>query len=117
MVSSMVHYETSPRYIENTFLGFSSDSRKAFATKQTSPRLGDLQLRMDANDGKLKSLSEVGAVGIGDTWVFPKIGVPQNGWFRMENPIKIHDLGVPIFLETPTLKLVCFFPLKKHQIK
>ena len=23
-----------------------------------SPRLGDLQLRMDANDGKLKSLSE-----------------------------------------------------------
>ena len=22
-----------------------------------------------------------------DTWVFPKIGVPQNGWFIMENPI------------------------------
>ena len=21
-------------------------------------------------------------------WVFPKIGVPQNGWFIMENPIK-----------------------------
>jgi len=21
-------------------------------------------------------------------WVFPKIGVPQNGWFLMENPIK-----------------------------
>ena len=20
-------------------------------------------------------------------WVFPKIGVPQNGWFIMENPI------------------------------
>ena len=33
-------------------------------------------------------------------WVFPKIGVPQNGWFIMENSIKMHDLGVPLFSET-----------------
>ena len=37
---------------------------------------------------------EVGLVSDLDftKWVFPKIGVPQNGWFIVENPIKMDDL-------------------------
>ena len=26
-------------------------------------------------------------------WWFPKIGVLQNGWFIMENPIRLDDFG------------------------
>ena len=35
-------------------------------------------------------------------WGFPEmvVYIPQNGWCRMENPIKMDDLGVPPFQET-----------------
>ena len=33
---------------------------------------------------------------------FQKSGYPQNEWFIRENPIKMDDLKVPLFVETPT---------------
>ena len=43
-------------------------------------------------------------LGVTSSWVFPKIGVPQNGWFMMENPIKVDDLGgKPTILGNPHL--------------
>ena len=62
------------------------------------------ELGIDKDDGSVSWPTwamKKGPLVVWGTWVFPKIVVPQNGWFRMENPIKMGWFGGTLFLETP----------------
>ena len=78
-----------------------------FVAKMCHPSSLGSQAPNQEELAELLKLGNVAKLGIGATVVvanphgcFRKLGVPQNGWFIMEN--KIDDFGVPLFLETST---------------
>ena len=62
---------------------------------------------LEGEDGWQLS-NQFACLQIKEIGVEPKIGVPENGWFIVENPIKIDDVGVctPIFRNTQILIIV-----------
>ena len=94
---------------------FQKNSQKIIPTCSNLPLQKQLPLRIDPHMPKnfhpwawIDSTKTSGCRDSGRFGCFQKIGIPQNGWFVMENPIKMDDLGVPLFSETPisTLRII-----------
>ena len=73
-------------------------------------------MKLSAEQKKHMMDSSIESLGTYPGWWFPKIMVPPNGWFIMENPIKMDNLGIPLFSETPRWwQLNYFSPLYEGQ--
>ena len=71
------------------FLGLNSPMRFRFNWAHLTGRCWLVEKGGEFGDGLFLCLKKL----FSSIWVFPKIGVPQNGWFITENPIKMDDLG------------------------
>ena len=102
-LSPMRHEKNSKLMVYQGRWAIADVSRSASRSEKKKSKVFERQDMGDINEKKIfppppKKIEIMRS----NIWVFPKIGVPQNGWFIMDNSIKMDDLGVPLFLETST---------------
>ena len=75
-------------------------------------RVGQRSLENKHDDGEVSSYIDfiiiLYHIYIYMIWVFPEIGVAQNGWFTMETPIKRDDLGDHYFWKHPHIYIYIY---------
>ena len=72
-------------------------SRPAQGRRDTSNKNGEVS----TNGGEICWISNHHREEKMIIWMFPKMLVPQNGWFIMETLLKVDDLGYPYFWKHP----------------